>query len=128
MRLLHRTFVPLLLTLLALPATTAFAHGDWPAKHGGIMNDGGETSFELVVVRGKATLYVEDHGTAVPTQGARGTFTVTRGTTARSVDLRAAGSNRLETVQLIDVTKGDKAMARVTLGNGSVVVGRFLVR
>lgn len=117
--------------LLILAVTTAAAaHGDWPPKHGGIMNDGGETSFELVVSRGKgkATLYVEDHGTAVPTQGARGTFSVTRGATSRSVDLRAAGANRLETTEAIAISKGDKAIARVTLGNGSVVVGRFDVR
>lgn len=115
--------------LLAMTAA-ALAHGDWPPKHGGIMNDGGETSFELVVPRakGKATLYVEDHGTAVPTQGARGTFSVTRGDTTRSVDLREAGGNRLETTHAIAISKGDKAVARVTLGNGSVVVGRFEVR
>lgn len=124
---LRRVALPLLL----LAVTTAvLAHGDWPPKHGGIMNDGGETSFELVVPRGKgkATLHVEDHGTALPTQGARGTFSVTRGATTRSVDLRAAGANRLETTHAVAISKGDKVVARVTLGNGSVVVGRFEVR
>ncbi len=104
------------------------AHGDWPAKHGGIMNDGGETTFELIVRRGKVTLYLEDHGVSLPTQGSRGTLSVTGGTTKRSVDLEAAGANRLQSVQPMALTKGDRAVARVVLGNGSIVVGRFVVR
>jgi len=42
-------FLAALLILLAGFANRmAWAHGDWPPLHGGIMNTGGETSFELV--------------------------------------------------------------------------------
>lgn len=120
----------LLATLaLALPigAAPAWAHGDWPAKHGGLMNDGGETSFELVARGTQVVLHVEDHGTPVATQGAKGTLTVTRGTQTWSAPITAVGDNRLESRMPRPLARGDRVLAKVTMGNGSISAGRFVI-
>jgi hypothetical protein len=122
----------LIAAALLLCVARSLAHGDWPAKHGGLINEGGETTFELVVQRNKWVVYLEDHGEALPTAGASGTLKVTRGaaqgsTPAAVTPLKAAGGNRLEGPAPGKLVAGDKLMARVTLGNGSVVVGRFTV-
>ena len=106
----------------------ANAHGDWPAKHGGVMNDGGETSFELVARNRKVLLFVEDHGEPVDTKGAQGLLTVTQGERSWNADIRTTGGNRLEATLLRELKHGDKIVARVTMGNGSIAVGRFSVK
>lgn len=114
--------------MLALgSASVSLAHGDWPAKHGGLMNEGGETSFELVARKGKAVLYVEDHGTPVPTAGAKGTLEVARGAETLNVELRAADGNRLQAVSPVSLKPGDRVKARVVMANGSIAVGRFFI-
>ena len=117
-----------LLAVSLLAATAALAHGDWPPKHGGQMNDGGETSFELVS-RGRAlTLHVEDHGTPVLTQGAAGSLTVTRGERTWTSGLKAAGTNQLSSQLALPLAEGDRVLAKVTMPNGSIAAGRFIVR
>ena len=117
----------LLLAAVLLAATHAAAHGDWPPKHGGQMNDGGETSFELVS-RGRAlTLHVEDHGTAVATLGAAGVLTVTRGEKVWKTELKATGSNQLGSRLAAPLAEGDHVLAKVTMPNGSIAAGRFVV-
>ena len=122
---LRRGVLLLVATLLA--AAGAAAHGDWPPKHGGQMNDGGETSFELVS-RGLAlTLHVEDHGTPVATLGAVGTLTVTRGERTWKTALKAPGGNQLSSRLSTALADGDQVLAKVTMPNGSIAAGRFVV-
>jgi hypothetical protein len=119
----------LLLALACLAAVpAAMAHGDYPAKHGGLMNEGGETSFELVARDRRVTLYVSDHGTDVPMKGAKGSFTVTRGTAERSTPLTPADANALRTTTAQRLLPGDRVKARVEMPDGSIAVGRFLVK
>jgi hypothetical protein len=126
MRLRSRHALALLMAVLA---SAAVAHGDWRPKHGGLMNDG-ETSFELVVRQREVVLYLEDHGTPIATAGAKGLLTITRGTnqhtTERTAELRARAPNRMAATAPGPLARGDKIVARVTLGNGSIVVGRFV--
>jgi hypothetical protein len=126
MATLHRHAAVCLALLLA--AAAACAHGDWPPKHGGQMNDGGETSFELVARGRDVVFYVEDHGTPVPTQGTKGVLTVTRGERVWLSDIRAASGNRLSSRLVQPLAAGDRVLARVTLANGSIAAGRFVVR
>lgn len=111
---------------IALAAcTAASAHGDWQPKHGGRMNDGGETSFELLARGRNVTLYVEDHGTELSTQGAAGILTITRGAARYSTPLRPKSSNQLRATSPTVLRPGDRVLARVVLANGSVAAGRF---
>lgn len=104
------------------------AHGDWAPKHGGLMNIGGETSFELVrSSKGRVTLYVEDHGSLVSTAGATGTFEVRHLDHVATTPLSAEGDNRLKADKPQRLAPGDKVTARVTMGNGSIAVGRFVI-
>ncbi len=124
--MLRTMLTTIMMATLWAPGVAA-AHGDWPAKHGGQLNDGGETSFELVS-RGRAlTLHVEDHGTPVPTSGAAGVLTVTRGQRSWTSALKAAGANRLSGQLEQPLADGDRVLARVTMANGSVAAGRFVV-
>nr|WP_316640493.1 hypothetical protein [uncultured Roseateles sp.] len=118
--------MPVALLLLAA-MTPAFAHGDWKPKHGGTMNEGGETSFELVVQQRKVVFYLEDHGEAIATAGATGTLSIERGATKQVAALKAKASNQLEALAPMKLVAGDRLMAKVTLGNGSIVVGRFVI-
>lgn len=106
-------------------SAAAAAHGYWPPKHEGVVNDG-ETTFELVARERQIVIYFEDHGTLIPTEGATGTFTVIRGPGEEKAELSAAGDNRMTARISSKLEPGDRIMAKITLGNGSVVVGRFL--
>lgn len=123
-----RWSVPVVIVAVLLAAAGARAHGDWPPKHGGIMNDGGETSFELVARGRTAVLHVEDHGSPIPTQGAKGTLTITRGDSTWTSEIRAVGGNRLETRLPQSLVRGDRVLAKVTMGNGSIAAGRFVIK
>ena len=116
------------LSALFAIATPATAHGDWPAKHGGLMNEGGETSFELVVRGRQVVLHVEDHGTPVDTKGARGILVIARGDQTWRSEIKAIGGNRLKSVLERGIERGDKVSARVVMGDGSVAAPRFVVK
>ena len=114
----------------ALLSSLAFAHGDWPAQHGGIMNEGGETSFELIQ-KGKATtVCLSDHGKPVATRGASGSLQVTRAGKETRHDIKAVAAGNCLTAsgEVAKLRVGDTALARVELADGSVVIGRFAVK
>lgn len=111
-----------------LLAASVHAHGDWPAKHGGIMNEGGETSFELVAKGRKVVFHVEDHGSLVDTKGAHGTLTVTRGSESWSSPISPSGGNRMASQMPRSLAPGDRVLARVTMANGSIAAGRFGIK
>jgi hypothetical protein len=115
----------LLLAMQMLWAAVAHAHGDFDPKHGGIMSFGGEISFEFVVKEDGVTLYVEDHGTPVETEGSRGKLVVLGSSPERTVALVPAGGNTLVARDfrpapgarlriLVDFADGSITMAQVT--------------
>ena len=114
---------------LAAASTAAFACGEWLPKHGGLMNQGGETSFELVAKGKELVLHLEDHGAPIATEGSRAVLQVEGQAGAWSVPLQPAGDNLLRTVLPQELLPGDRLLAKVTLANGSMVGGRvvFLV-
>ena len=97
--------------------------------HGGVTNwnTNSEYSFELVSSKSRITLYVEDHDTPVPTKGAKGTLVIRRGETSSSTSLAPAGGNRM-VARGASTKRGDRVVATVTLANGAVMMGRFLIR
>jgi len=117
----------LLAAMLLLLAPIVRAHGDWPPKHGGLVSDG-ETTFELVAKARSVVLFVEDHGEPVGTQGAKGTLTVSRGTQTWNVAVFEAGGNRLKCSLPSPLASGDRVLARITMGNGSIAAARYVVK
>ena len=113
-------------TGLAVACVAAVACGEWLPKHGGIMNQGGETSFELVAKGRKVVLHLEDHGTPLPTAGSRAALQVQGERNAWTVQLDPTGENRLQAVVPQELEPGDRILAKVTLTDGSIVGGRFV--
>lgn len=112
---------------LALAAAGALACGDWLPKHGGLMNQGGETSFELVARGLDVVVHLEDHGTPIPTAGARAMLQVEGAQQAWSATMEPTGENSLRAALPRMLAQGDRILAKVTLADGSVVGGRFVM-
>jgi len=109
-------------------ASSQYADQDAP-QHGGVTNwnTNSEYSFELVSRKSGVTLYIEDHETPVPTRGAKGTLVIRRGGTSSTTPLAPGGDNRM-VARGTSTKPGDQVAATVTLANGAVMMGRFLVR
>ncbi|RZL64783.1 MAG: hypothetical protein EOP81_07285 [Variovorax sp.] len=115
-----------ILSALILPAA-AWSHGDWPPRHGGVMNVGGETSFELVQRRSGVHFHVSDHGEILSTIGSKATLSVKRDGKEKTFEGKPRGDSELFFPKA-RVTEEDSAQVRVTFGNGSVALGRFPAR
>ena len=112
-----------MLSALILPLA-AWSHGDWPPPHGGVMNVGGETSFELVQRRSGVHFHVSDHGEVLSTTGSKATLSVKRAGKEKTFEGKPRGESELFFPKA-RVTEEDSAQVRVTFGNGSVAMGRF---
>ena len=120
-----------LLSIVALGLSFAIAqpvlaHGEKP-RHGGVVSEAKDLSFELVNQNGKAVIYILDHGQPVDTAKASGKLTVLNGSEKTEIDLQPAGENRLTSAGKISLGKGAKAIASLTLGEKKVSV-RFAVK
>jgi hypothetical protein len=124
---MNRFFSAVILAACALALNTASAHtGDKP-KHGGIVQGSSDLSFELVPQEDGATLYVEDHGKPMATQGISGKLTVLQGANKSEAELKPAGDNKLE-ARGVKLAKGAKAVAALTTAQKKAVTVRFTVK
>ena len=103
----------------------ALAHGAKP-KHGGIVQTAGDLAFELVHQDGNATIYIDDHGTSLPTTGATGTLTVLKGARKTEVPLTADGT--VLVAKDAKLQPGSKAVAAITFADKKTVSVRFSVK
>ncbi|MBC7859463.1 MAG: hypothetical protein H7Z39_11945 [Burkholderiaceae bacterium] len=102
----------------------ALAHGATP-KHGGVVHNAGDLSFELVGKDGKAVIYVDDHGAELPTAGATGTLTVLSGGKKSEALLEPTGTNALTSKTEVKLARGAKAVASITLPGKEAISVRF---
>ena len=105
----------------------AAAHGPAKAQHGGVVQKASDLTFELVRSEAGVTLYVEDHGTKKPTQGATGQLTVLSAGQKSLATLVPAGENQLAAKGL-KVAKGAKVVAAVTFADQKSVTVRFTLK
>lgn len=113
--------------LALLVPLAAWSHGDWPPKHGGTMNKGGETSFEMVPLREGLKFYISDHGEDVKTGGSEASLSLKRGDAEKRYVGRPAGRNEIFFPKA-RVGKQDSIRVRIKFENGSVAVGRFAAK
>lgn len=122
-----------LLAFFAMPVAVAMsgqalAHGE-AARHGGIVRESSNgVSLELVNKDGTATIYVDDHGKPVPTEGASGKLTVLNGAQKTELPLESAGANMLVARGDAKLGAGAKAIAAVTLADKKTVSVRFAIK
>ena len=111
-------------TALAAPA---WAHGPDAPKHGGIVQAASDLGFELAPTAEGVSLYIEDHGKPLSTQGASGKLTVLSGADKSEAEFTPAGGNRLD-AKGVKLAPGAKAVAVVTLPSKKVVTVRFTTK
>lgn len=116
-----------LLVASALAAPAAWAHGDEKARHGGLVQMAGEVKFELVARGDAAEVYLDDHGTAIPTGKLSGKLTVMSGATKSEAKLEPAGNEKL-VAKGVKLQKGDKVIALVTMEDKSTSSARFVIK
>lgn len=124
--MLRNLAVALLTGLSLLMTSASFAHSGKP-KHGGVVREAGDLSFELVPKGDVVVLHVEDHGKPLPTSGMTGKLTVLNGKDTSEAELAPAGENRLE-AKGVKVEKGSRAVAVVTTAQKKTVTVRFSVK
>jgi hypothetical protein len=118
---LHGKFIALMLFFAS--ASTAYGHGDWAPKHSGVMNDGGELSFELVAGKRTWTAYVSDHGEPIDISGSSASLTIEKDGGSQVL----AGTPRGGTIRFPAFSLGGvkKLSLRLTRADGSLAFGRF---
>lgn len=114
------------LGLTGLGFQAAMAHGEHPARHGGIVQTVQELDFELVVQPDGALLYVEDHGKALALAGASGKLTVLQGSQKADYALAVAGE-RFEARGAL-LSSGARVVAVLTLPGRKTLTVRFSVK
>ncbi len=121
------TFSELVVGLCVLAAPiAAWSHGDWPPKHGGLMNEGGETSFELVQKPEGIHFYVSDHGEVMETADSKATLTVINSKHTQTFDGTTPGKGMLY-FQNASAKPGDQVILKVQFRAGSIAIGRYLM-
>ena len=116
-----------LLAAAALAAGAAWAHGDEKARHGGQVQMAGETKFELVAKGDTVEVYLDDHGTTLPTAKLSGKLTVLSGTAKSEAKLEPASGDKL-VAKGVKLAKGDKVIALVTMADKSTASARFVIK
>ncbi len=124
---MNRFLMALLLGLASLAHTTAvWAHGDAKARHGGIVQQASDLSFELVSDAKGAAIYVEDHGQPMAPTGMSGKLTVLKGS-EKTDYLLTASADRLE-ASGAQLPKGAKAVAVINGVGKKTITVRFSIK
>ena len=112
---------------VALNCGAAWAHGDGKGRHGGLVQMAGEVKFELVAKGDTAELYLDDHGTTMPTAKLAGKLTVLSGSAKSETKLEPASGDKL-VAKGVKLAKGDKVIALVTMEDKSTSSARFVIK
>lgn len=122
-----KVFAIALAAAVAAASFGASAHGDAKSLHGGIVQVVSDLQFELVPQPDGAAIYIVDHGKPADTTGMAGKLTVLNGTEKTEAELRPAGANKLQAVN-VKVAPGSKVVARVGGSEGKALTVRFSVK
>lgn len=111
-------------SLLASGAFAGAGHDHGP-KHGGLVREVGNVTFELVAKADSLTLFVADHGKPLATDGAKAQLTLHASNGKTVVTLEPAGENRLAAKGSFKVGVGVRAALAITLPGKSEAKATF---
>ena len=105
---------------------TALAHGEAKPRFGGIVKAAQEISFELVpAASGGAQIYMDDHGSLMPTKGITGKLTIV-GKGGRKEAPLVAGGEKL-TAKGVNPVSGDRVVVVVVLPSQQTISVRYAI-
>lgn len=111
---------------LNLPLAEVYAHASHgQPQFGGVVAEAGEAQFEVVGKDGQIIVHVTNHGAPVETAGASGKLTVLAGAAKSEVDLKPAGTNRLQGAG--NLPSGAKLLLQVQLAGKKPLQARAVV-
>ncbi len=102
-------------TLFAAAPTLAGAGHDHGPKYGGVVRELHSVAYELVAKPDSLTLYVNDHGKPISTQGASAEAVIYAGNVKTTVKLAPAGENRMMAKGSFKVGVGVRVVLTATL-------------
>ena len=100
--------------LYATPALAGPGHDHGP-KHGGVVREVRDITYELVARPDSLTLHVSDHGKPVSTRGATAEAVIHAGSGKTTVSLTPAGDNRMTAQGSFRVGVGVRVIVTTTL-------------
>ena len=113
------------LTSALLLAMAAHAGGDHSKPlHGGIVAESSAFEAELVVKQHLVTIYLTNHGKAIPSTGVTGKLTILSEGKTQAVNLSASAGNQLQAT-LPAPLKSGKFVAQIALPNKPTASVRF---
>ncbi|MEZ5458390.1 MAG: hypothetical protein R3E65_03350 [Steroidobacteraceae bacterium] len=115
---MHTLLKSTLFVVLLCTAPLLHAHGDPVPQHGGIIKVSKDITFELVVRPQGASVYLDDHGSPIPTANLVGSLTAVKGLSKSEVELKPTGGNRLD-AEGIEIDGGAKVLARIATADGA---------
>ncbi len=106
--------------------STALAHGEAKARFGGIVKAAQEISFELVPgASGGAQIYMDDHGSLMPTKGITGKLTIVGKDGRKEAPLVAEGDKL--TAKGANPVSGDRVVVVVVLPSQQTISVRYAI-
>jgi hypothetical protein len=113
-------------TALAGPGHDHAAHSK--PKHGGLVKDAGELTYELLVTPTRIDVWVEEHGKPTGTSGATAKLTLIDSGSRVEVPLAPGAPNRFEAQGSYAVKKGMAALLQVAVGGKEIAKIRYTLR
>lgn len=123
---MKKILISIVLALSGLGLSSAWAHGDAKPKHGGVVREVSDLTFELVSDAKGAAIYVEDHGQPMAPTGMSGKLTVLKGSEKTDYPL-VAGADRLEAAGA-QLPKGAKAVAVINGAGKKTLTVRYTLK
>lgn len=113
---------------LAIALSSPLEAGEVKPRHGGVVKEVREVSYELVARPDAIAIYVSDHGKKIATEGATAKVTLLQGNDKTEVVLSPAGDNKLEAKGNFAVQKGLRIVAVVTLAGRQSATARYEIK
>jgi len=111
----------------AAPALAGPGHDHGP-KHGGVVREVRNISYELVAKPDSLTLHVSDHGKPISTAGASAEAVIHAGNATTTVNLTPAGDNRMTAQGNFRVGVGVRVIVTTTLAGQPPARASFNLR
>lgn len=116
----------MLLALAGLALNTAWAHGEVKARHGGVVQEVNDLTFELVPHATGAAIYIADHEQPMKPVGMNGKLSVLVDGVKKDYPM-VLGVDRIE-VGGVKLVKGMRAVAVINGVKGKTVTVRFTMK